>query len=202
MIGDKHRESADRALGARDRILTAAYDLFTTRGTRAVGVDSIIAQSGVAKMTLYRHFRSKAELVQAFMTMREKRWSVEWLQAEVEARAAEPEARLLAVFDTFHDWFQLDTFEGCTFINVLLEYPPADDVLHVAAARHLVNIRSYIKSLAEEAGLSDADAFASTWHILMKGSIVAACEGNRDAARHAQGAARSVLDGWERRDGQ
>jgi AcrR family transcriptional regulator len=202
VISDNHRESVERAHSARDRILSAAYDLFTTRGTRAVGVDSIIAHSGVAKMTLYRHFRSKSELVQAFLQMREKRWSVEWMQAEVESRAAEPEARLLAIFDVFHEWFQVEVFEGCPFINVLLEYPPRDDALHMAAAAHLVNIRSFLKSLAEAAHLDEVENFAGTWHILMKGSIVAGCEGNRNAARLAQGAARSVLAGWPRQGSQ
>ena len=202
MISDNHRESVERVQSARDRILSAAYDLFTTRGTRAVGVDSIIAHSGVAKMTLYRHFRSKNELVQAFLKLREKRWSVEWMQAEVEGRATEPEARLLAIFDVFHEWFQVEVFEGCPFINVLLEYPPPDDALHMAAAAHLVNVRSFLKSLAEAAHLDDIENFAGTWHILMKGSIVAGCEGNRDAARLAQGAARSVLAGWPRQKNQ
>ena len=202
MTSEKHRESVDRAPGARDRILSAAYDLFTTRGTRAVGVDSIIAHSGVAKMTLYRHFRSKAELVQAFLKLREKRWSVEWMQAEVERRATGPEARLIAIFDVFHEWFQVEVFEGCPFINVLLEYPPSDDALHMAAAAHLVNVRSFLKSLAAAAQLDDVESFAGTWHILMKGSIVAGCEGNREAARLAQGAARLVLAGWPRQSSQ
>ena len=92
--------------GAKERIIDAAYELFSRQGTRAVGVDAIIERSGVAKMTLYRHFRSKQDLVIAFLQRREERWSRDWLQQEVRARAADPKGRLLAVFDLFDGWFQ------------------------------------------------------------------------------------------------
>src|SRR5713101_3141881 len=72
---------------ARERILEAAYDLFSREGIRAVGIDSIIERSGVARMTLYRHFRSKDDLVLAFLERREARWTRDWLQREAERRA-------------------------------------------------------------------------------------------------------------------
>jgi AcrR family transcriptional regulator len=186
------------AAGARERILSAAYGLFQRFGTRAVGIDRIIADSGVAKMSLYRHFRSKQALVEAFMERREERWTLAWLKADVEARSDDPRERLLAVFDVFDGWFHKKSFEGCSFINVLLEYPPASP-LHDRAAEHLANIRAFLTELAEAAGLDDAARFAATWHILMKGSIIAAGEGNRDAARHARAAAEAVLAGWPAR---
>ena len=73
-----------RAENARSRILESAYELFSERGVRAVGIDAIIARSGVARMTLYRHFSSKEDLVLAFLERREERWTRLWLQAEVE----------------------------------------------------------------------------------------------------------------------
>ena len=126
---------ADRPLSARERIIEAAYDLFSRQGTRAVGVDAIIERSGVAKMTLYRHFRSKQDLVLAFLQRREQLWTMDWLAREIRARATDPKGRLLAVFDVFHDWFQSPTFEGSPFINVLLEYE-ADNKIHEAAAHY------------------------------------------------------------------
>ena len=72
-------------MGARDRIVDTAYDLFSRHGIRAVGVDRIVAESGVAKMSLYRHFPSKDDLVLAFLQERERRWTNEWLRAEVGA---------------------------------------------------------------------------------------------------------------------
>ena len=92
--------------GGRERILDTAYELFSRHGTRAVGVDRIIADAGTAKMTLYRHFASKDELVLAFLAEREERWTRGWLQAEVERRAQQPRERLLAIFDVFGAWFE------------------------------------------------------------------------------------------------
>jgi AcrR family transcriptional regulator len=73
-----------------------------------VGVDTIIAEAGVAKMTFYRHFPSKADLVLAFLQRRERLWSQMWLEAEVLHRAAAPAQRLLAIFEVFDEWFRRD----------------------------------------------------------------------------------------------
>jgi AcrR family transcriptional regulator len=83
------RSGAGRNSG-RERVLETAYRLFSRHGTRAVGVDRIIAESGVAKMTLYRNFASKDDLILAFLELREERWTRGWLQDTVEARAATP----------------------------------------------------------------------------------------------------------------
>jgi AcrR family transcriptional regulator len=178
---------------ARERILATAYDLFSRRGVRAVGVDTVVAESGVAKMTLYRHFPSKDDLVLAFMERREELWTRGWVEAETERRAATPGERLLAIFDIFDEWFRRDDFEGCSFINVLLEIEDPTNVVHVAAVRHLATIRAFVRGLAEEAGVRDPHTFARQWHTLMKGSIVAAGEGDADAARAAKEVAKLLL---------
>lgn len=172
--------------GARERILEAAYELFSRQGIRGVGIDAIIERSGVARMTLYRHFASKDDLVLAFLQLREERWTKDWLQQEVERRATAPDDRLLAIFDVFDEWFQRPDFEGCSFINVLLEMPEPAHVLHVATADYLARIRDFVARLATEAGVDDPDSFARQWHILMKGSIVAAGEGDHGAATRAK----------------
>jgi AcrR family transcriptional regulator len=170
----------------RERILETAYRLFSRHGTRAVGVDRIIAESGAAKMTLYRNFASKDELILAFLEAREERWTRGWLQGEVEARGGPPAERLLAIFDVFGEWFARDDFEGCSFINVMLEVVDPAHPVRLATVQHLSTIRDYVSGLAAEAGVEDPDAFARQWHILMKGSIVAAGEGDRDAAGRAR----------------
>jgi len=170
----------------RERILEAAYPLFSRSGIRAVGVDTIVEAAGVAKMTLYRNFPSKEDLALAFLAVREERWTRAWLWSEVSQRADEPTERLLAIFDVFGEWFARDDFEGCSFINVLLEQDTLDDPVREASVKHLANIRELIQELAEQAGIDDPDAFSRQWHILMKGSIVAAGEGDRDAALRAR----------------
>jgi AcrR family transcriptional regulator len=178
---------------ARARILEAAYELFSARGVRGVGIDAIIERSGVARMTLYRHFGSKDDLVLAFLERREEQWTRRWLQAEVERRAAAPAERLLAVFDVFDEWFRRDDFEGCSFINVMLETADDADATYRATVSYLAGIRNFLEGLARQAGIANADNFARQWHILMKGSIVAAGEGDADAARRAQDIGRLLL---------
>ena len=111
----------DRKPTARERILDTAYDLFSRRGIRAVGVDEVVERAGVAKATLYRHFPSKDDLVLAYLQLREQRWTFDWVEAEAQRRGATPEDQLLAIFDAFDEWFHQADFEACSFINVLLE---------------------------------------------------------------------------------
>jgi AcrR family transcriptional regulator len=186
----------DRAEGAaRERILASAYELFSERGIRAVGVDEVIAHAGVAKATLYRHFRSKDELSLAFLEHREERWTRGWVEAEARRRGSTPEEQLLAIFDAFDEWFRREDFEGCSFINVLLEMGVAHPT-GSASVDHLANIRTFVRGLAEEAGLRDPESFARSWHILMKGSIVSAGEGDVDAARRAQRLGRLLIEDY------
>lgn len=178
---------------ARERLVAAAYELFSTRGVKATGIEAIIERSGVARQTMYRHFASKQELVLAFLERRDQLWTQDWLQAEVERKASDPEQRLLAIFDLFDEWFRRPNFEGCSFINVLLEHPDAASPVNRAGVSYLAGIRRFLEDLADSAGVKDADDFARRWHILMKGSIVAAGEGDRDAAKRARGIAQLVL---------
>ena len=126
-----------RSATSRERIDETAYTLFSQRGVRAVGVDEIVARSGVAKMTLYRHYPSKNHLVLAFLRRREELWTRGWLQHEVERRGGPPGERLLAIFEVFDKWFRRPDFEGCSFINVLLEIDDATHPVRVATVAHL-----------------------------------------------------------------
>ena len=183
-----------KTASARERILDAAYDLFSKRGIRAVGTEEVLANAGVAKSTLYRHFPSKEELVLAFLQRREHRWTREYVEAEARRRGSTPRERLLAIFDVFDEWFHRDDFEGCSFINVLLEMGDLESPLGKASAAHLEYIRSVVRTLADEAGVQDSEAFAHSWHILMKGSIVAAGEGDELAGRRARAMGEDLLD--------
>jgi AcrR family transcriptional regulator len=177
---------ASRLASARERIDQTAYELFSRYGVRAVGVDTISARSGVAKMTLYRHYPTKEALALAFLRRREELWTRSWLQQEVEDRAHTPAQRLLAVFDVFDKWFRRSDFEGCSFMKVLLEHGEHGHPVRKAAEAHIGTIRAFLRRLAADAGVRNADAFARQLHIGMMGSVVAAYAGDRGAARRAR----------------
>jgi len=192
-MADPRAQTDTREPEARERIVDSSYELFSQRGIQAVGVDELIEKAGVAKATLYRHFPSKDDLVLEFLESREERWTHELVEAGAKSRGSTPEEQLLAIFDVFDEWFRREDFEACSFINVLLEMGP-EHPLGKASMRHLENIRSMVSGLAEEAGLRDPDSFARSWHILMKGSIVSAAEGDLEAAHRAQSMARQLID--------
>ena len=175
-------------------MLTAAYELFSRRGIRAVGTDEVIVRAGVARATLYRHFATKDDLVLAVLERREEVWTRGLIEEQSRQRGNTPEEQLLAIFDVMHDWFQLrDGYEGCSFINVLLEVGP-DHPAGQASIIHIDHVRDIVRRRAVAAGLTDVEEFASSWHILMKGAIVLAAVGDLDAALRARRMARSLID--------
>jgi AcrR family transcriptional regulator len=184
--------AARAQVGARERILDSAYDLLSRRGVRAVGVDEVISRARSPRrpstVTSARRTSSCSRSCSSASSSGRRTGS------KARRRADTPEGQLLAIFDLFDEWFQKEDFEGCSFINVLLE---TNDRLHPvgrASAAHLENIRAMLRSLAEEAGLREPEQFAHSFHILMKGSIVAAGEGDRRAARRAQAMARLLIE--------
>ena len=180
---------------ARERLVNTAYELFSRRGLRDVGIDEIIDRSGVAKATFYRNFRSKNALVLAFLEEREQRWTHGFVEAEASRLGgSSPEARLLAIFDVFDAWFlNRQQFDACSFINVLLEMG-SEHPAGLACIEHLANIRAVVGGWAEQADLDDPESFAHSWHILMKGSIISAAEGDLQAARRAKAMASHLIE--------
>lgn len=176
--------------GSAERIISVAYDLFSRRGIRDVGVNELIEKSGVAKATFYRHFPSKDSLVLAFLERRDRLWTVDAIVADARRRGSTPIEQLLAIFDVFGEWFQREDFEACSFVNILLEMGPKHP-LGKASIDYLAKIRGHVQALAEEAGLARRDEFARSMHILMKGSIISAAEGDLHAAKRAQ-----EMAGW------
>jgi AcrR family transcriptional regulator len=179
---------------ARGRILETAYALFSRHGIHAVGIDRIIAEAGIAKATLYRHFPSKENLVLAFLELREERWTRGWLMVEAERLARAPGERLLAAFDALDEWFHRADFEGCSFINTLLEIDDPNSPIHRAAAHHLAVIRELMNGYARDAGARDPEEVGFRAQILMMGAIVSAARGDLDAAKRARAFAALLLE--------
>ncbi len=171
---------------ATERIRRAAYELFSAHGVRAVGVDAVVERAGTAKMTLYRNFPSKDDLVLDFLQRREQLWTEEWLRAGSHARAADPAGQLLAIFDLFGEWFHRPDFEGCAFLTTMIEHSDLDHPVRRDSVARLARVRDVLRELAEAAGIVEAEHIAAQWHLLMKGAIMAAHEGDRDAAAKAR----------------
>jgi AcrR family transcriptional regulator len=157
-------------------------------------VARIIDEADVSKMTFYRHFKSKDDLVVAVLERREEVWTNEWFRREVRDRGASPHEQLLAIFDVFDEWFRQEDFEGCFFISSLLESHDRSSRMAEAAIAAIAAIRDFVRDLAASAGIEEPDRLAHQWQLLMRGAIVAAGEGDLEAARRAQEVAKLLLD--------
>jgi AcrR family transcriptional regulator len=157
----------------RDHLMATAWRLFYRDGYRVVGIDTILAEAGVAKMTLYNHFASKEDLIIALLEKRDRELR-DAVVAAVEAAGRSPARRLLTVFDWLADWFATEDFKGCAFIRALSEYPEPDHPIHQTAWRHKVAMQKIFTRLCTEAGARDPAALAETLSLLIDGAIVAA----------------------------
>lgn len=177
----------------RDHLVDTALNLFSRYGFHATGIDRILSESGVAKMTLYKHFKSKDELILAALRRRDELHR-NWFMREVESLATDPRDRLLALFTALEDWFQSDEFSGCCFINATAEYADKDDPIHAAAAEHKRLIRTYVLELAEAAEARDAQELTDQLMLLMEGAIVSAqITGETTSAQQARFAAEILI---------
>jgi len=175
-----------------EHILDVASDLFYRQGIRAVGVDAIVARAGIAKMTLYQHFRSKEELILAFLRRRDERWR-SWLRSAVGRRAGAPKERLLAIFDALEEWFTSPEFRGCAFINTAIEIADPGHPAHRVALEHKQLLQAYIAALAREAGVNDAETLSRRLLLLVEGAIVTAQVGTDPAPAQQAHQAAEVL---------
>lgn len=153
-----------------------------------------MAEAGVAKTTLYRHFRSKDELVVAVIERHIDLWLLGWLKSETLRRAGRPQERLLAVFDAFAEWFACDDFEGCLLMNSLAETHNRMSLVRAAAVDALNDVYVFMRTLTEDSGLPEPAVLAHQLQVLMRGSIIAALEGNFEAVQAGRSAAERLLE--------
>ncbi len=130
------------SLPARERILATAYRLFYREGIRATGVDKVIAEAGVTKVTFYRHFPSKDALILAFLDLRHRRW-MEWFVDALDRHAHGH--RRPAVVSAIAEWLTADSFRGCAFINSVNEIGAELPEVHAITARHKAEMVAAIK---------------------------------------------------------
>ena len=152
---------------ARERILLKAHDLFYGHGIRATGIDRVIAESGVAKVTFYRHFPSKNELIRAYLEYRHQRW-LAWFRESIERHGANVQALVPALAE----WFMNREFRGCAFINTVGELASSLPEVCDIARRHKEDMTSVIAGLLPESG--DRDELAMALAVAVDGAIVRA----------------------------
>ncbi|RYF43638.1 MAG: TetR/AcrR family transcriptional regulator [Comamonadaceae bacterium] len=159
------------ALPARDRILVTAHDLFYRHGIRATGIDRVIAEAGVAKLTFYRHFPSKDELVRAFLEYRHARWMA-WFVDALGRHGAKPEQGLAPVTAALAEWFGEPHFRGCAFINAVAEVGGSLADANAIALRHKQDMEAVIAELLPPGPHREARAQACA--LAVDGAIVRA----------------------------
>ncbi|MET7442289.1 TetR/AcrR family transcriptional regulator [Streptomyces sp. NPDC004082] len=157
------------ATHARERLLNAAEDLFYAEGIRAVGVERILAESGVGRASFYRHFAGKDELVVAVLQRRDQAWRT-WLTERVAALGGKP----LDVFGALAERFAGSDFRGCAFINTMVETADTGSPAYRVAADHKEHVTAYVAGLLAEDGHEDAEPLARRLVLLMDGAIVTA----------------------------
>lgn len=160
-----------RAAPRRDQLVTSALALFVREGFHDVGIDRILAEAGVAKMTLYKHFRSKDDLIVAALMRRDSDYR-NWLMREVGRQTDKPDMALVAYVDAVRLWCCNPDFNGCTFINAAAEFRAPDHPVHRAAAEHKQAVFAFVENLAKDAGLIQPKRVAMQVRLLVDGATV------------------------------
>ena len=184
--------TTQRRSTARERILDTAFRLFYAHGVRAVGVDRIIAEAGVAKATFYRHFPTKDSLVIAYLDTVDEIWTRQ-LHAAAEAAGPAPRDQLVGLFDALATACRRDGYRGCAFINAAAE-SEAGTPIHDRTVAHKDAVREWVRALAVEARAADPDSLSRTLTLLLDGGLASgSTDGLPDAPVAAKEAAQALV---------
>lgn len=164
---------AEGTADVRSRLLEAAARLICARGVGGTGIDSVLAEAGVAKATLYRAFGSKEGLVEAVLDRHSRQWS-SWFMTRLASLHGSAETRLLGAFDLLAEWFASPEFRGCPILNAIGEGPEAAAPARRVAALHKARLAPALTDLARQAGADDPEALVEALLLLMDGAIVVA----------------------------
>ncbi len=182
-----------RVSEARERILDTAFRLFYARGIRAVGVDTIIAESGVAKATFYKHFPAKDDLAVAYLDKVDEVWTCQ-LRSAAEAAGDDPAAQMVGLFDALTTACRRDGYRGCAFINAAAEALPGSPV-HDRTVAHKQRVLDWVGGLATAAGADDPSGLARALTLLLDGGLASgSLDASPEAPAVAKASARHLVD--------
>jgi AcrR family transcriptional regulator len=171
---------------ARERILDTAFRLFYLHGPRGVGIDTVIAESGVAKATLYKHFASKDDLIVAYLDRVDEDWTGKLKAAAATGTTARE--RLVSMFDALAAACAADGYHGCAFINTAAESAPGGKA-HARAVEHKRQVRDWVEATARDARAANPARLARQLTALLDGALA---EGVLDADPETPAAVREA----------
>jgi AcrR family transcriptional regulator len=182
-----------KEVAPKDKVFQTASRLFYQNGYRAIGVDTIAAESGIGKMTLYRHYPSKDDLIVAYLKDSDELF---WNNFEqITENASTPREKLLVFFQSLQEYVTTPECYGCPFLNLATEYPETDYPGHQVALEHKHTVRARFRQLAREAGAKKPDALADQLFLLMDGAYMASrMFGPKNPAVHLAEAARILIE--------
>jgi AcrR family transcriptional regulator len=176
-----------------EKILMIASDLFDTRGIQASGVDTIIAEAGVAKATLYNHFPSKNQLIIAYLRHKSDRF-YGWLNAHLESKKANSIEILITLCELVEQWITTPDFHGLPFHIASVEFPEPDHPINQYSAVLAVELQGYLSKIAEIAGAKNPEALGQQLTILFEGAaLVERLSPGSGAANRAKSAAITLI---------
>lgn len=178
----------------RDELVRKAFDVFYQNGFHATGMDTLVAETGISKTSMYKYFRTKDELILAVLRYRDESIRNRFTR-RIEQMAKTPAGQMLALFNVLDEWFHDHDFCGCLFIKAGGEYPQARDPIHAQAAEHKRLLLEQFASLAEAAGAPDPRGLSCKLMILKEGSIVLAVLADKEETlQHAKEAAKTLIE--------
>lgn len=177
----------------RDELVQKALQTFYRNGFNATGMDMLVAETGISKTSMYKHFRTKEDLILAVLRLRDEQFR-NWLYRRMEELANSTQQQLIAMFDALEEWFADAGYRGCMFIKASSEFQDASNSIHKQSADHKRMLEVHITKLAEQSGLADPGALARQLLLLKEGAIVTAHLGHTDnPAQDAKAAAVQLL---------
>jgi AcrR family transcriptional regulator len=190
----RRSKQGKQEVSPRERIMRVAEDLFYRYGIRSVGVDWIIEQSDVAKMTFYKHFPSKSDLIAAYLQRQKERWRQ--IIDKATSREGSTLDRVLAIFDVLQEMCDAPSYQGCPFIKAMAEFGPDHSEIQIrdCISSHFTETGSTLSELIREMGLPPelSQAIAS---LVFGAMVIAQTAGEADVVQTNKKAARLLLTG-------
>jgi AcrR family transcriptional regulator len=179
----------------KDKILATASDLFQTRGINSTGVDTIVSVAGTTKMTLYKYYRTKEDLIIEVLNKSQQDFH-NWLDEKLNSNSKKPSDKIQQLFDFIEEWVSSPNFVGMGFIKASAEFPNEENPIHKLSSKQSRDFRQYIATLAMEANIKDADGLALQLSLLFEGAVQAEqMKRGSGAVKYAKKAAKILIDG-------